>query len=351
MQNKIPAANRSLLSGLGTKILAGLNALAVTLGITQITPESFAALLTAFTDALSAYNAARSSRQSAYDLYHSNETDLTNWLKIVRNVLAGRFGDYWNTMWAQAGFVQPSTAIPDRLQSRVALAQKLVKFFTDNPSYEVASMNVTAAKGTVLRGAFVSAQNALQTANVTQRTAGGALRTAQAALVANMRALLSILRATLSKSDPRWEAFGFNIPATKSTPAKPTGLSATEVGSQVLLQCDPTALATRFRFRRKVAGVDTKYKLIASSPTPMATVDNVAAGLTVSYTVTAVNGDSQSVPSDPLVVVSSLAAETTAAPAAIPPQAAPLTGVVSDGNGNGNANGDANGSYSLNRIT
>lgn len=88
--------------GLAVKMLAGLIALGTILGITQITPVSFGALLDAFQAALGVYNTARSSRQSVYNLFHSKETDLNDWLKVVRSVLAGRFGDHWNTMWAQA---------------------------------------------------------------------------------------------------------------------------------------------------------------------------------------------------------------------------------------------------------
>jgi hypothetical protein len=45
--NKLPE-NPGLLSGLGEKMKAGLNALGVALGITQITAASFGALLDAF---------------------------------------------------------------------------------------------------------------------------------------------------------------------------------------------------------------------------------------------------------------------------------------------------------------
>ena len=216
--NKLPD-NRGLLSGLGVKMLAGLNSLGSILGITQITPKSFGALLDAFNGALNGYNTGRSSRQSTYDLFHSAVDGLTDWLGVAQKVLMGHFGDHWNTMWAQAGFVQPSIAIPRRLQDRITLALKLVQFFTNNPSYEVESMDVTAAKGTSLRNAVIKAQNPLQTATVDLKTAQGVLNTAQQALVDNMRFLIRILSGTLAKDDPRWEAFGLNIPAMNTTPA------------------------------------------------------------------------------------------------------------------------------------
>lgn len=65
-------------------------------------------------------------------------------------MLASRFGTRWNTSWAQAGFIDATTAIPATTPARITLAQRLVNFFTKNPSYEVASMGLTAAAGTAL---------------------------------------------------------------------------------------------------------------------------------------------------------------------------------------------------------
>ena len=315
-------------------MLAGLNALGALLGITQITPASFEAELDAFTDALDVYNAKRSSRQSAYNLFHTNETALSDWLSEVRNVLMARFGERWNTMWAQAGFVQPSIAIPRRIQDRIALAQRLVAFFTANPSYEVSSMDVTAAYGTTVRTAVINAQGPLQTANVALKTAADTLRDAQQTLVDSMRYVIKILSGALGKDDPRWEAFGLNIPGTNTTPAAPTGLRATIMGSQVLLECDPTAYATRYRFRRKILGLETSYKLVASSLTPMAVLEGVAAGLTMEIIAQAVNGGSQSVASDPITVTTPVT-EVKPEPASADAEMAPLAAIMPNGNGTG----------------
>ncbi len=85
-QNTIPK-DRGQISGLGEKMKTGLAALGVALGITQITVTSFGALLTAFNAALGVYNSARSSRQAAFNVFHSKEADLANWLKVVRGIL------------------------------------------------------------------------------------------------------------------------------------------------------------------------------------------------------------------------------------------------------------------------
>ena len=307
-QKPIPE-NRGQLSGLGTKMLAGLKALGVPLGITQITEAGFKAILDAFTRALSLYNQARSNQQTAYNLYHAKMADLDSWLTVVRGILVGDFGNRWNTMWAQAGFVQSSTAIPVRLQDRIALVLQLAQFFTDNPSYEVSEKDVTGAQATLLRKAVVDAQDDLQTKEVALETASGSLNTAQEALVKEMRMLIGILSKLLGKNDPRWEGFGLNRPGMKTTPAAPTGLHATFIGSSILLENDPTANADRYRYRRKILGVDSQYKLVGSSRTPMTMLEGVAAGLTMEFIAQAVAGNSQSVASEPITVTMPVAAQ------------------------------------------
>ena len=128
-------------------MLAELTSLGATLGITQITPAALDAALTAFIGTDGAYNAARSARQTASDAFHTAEDALAAWLGVMRNVLAARFGNRWSTQWAQAGFVNNTTAIPTRIEDRLALALLPTGFFTANPSYEVATMGVTAAHG------------------------------------------------------------------------------------------------------------------------------------------------------------------------------------------------------------
>jgi hypothetical protein len=74
-QNPIPE-NRGQLSGLGDKMKAGLTALGVSLGITQITAASFGALLNAFKAAYGTYNSKRSSERAAYNTFHGKDGDM-----------------------------------------------------------------------------------------------------------------------------------------------------------------------------------------------------------------------------------------------------------------------------------
>lgn len=149
-QNQIPQ-DRGQIGGLGVKMHGGLVLLGDDLGITQVTAVSFKSQLDAFLGALGTYNTKRSSRQTAFDLFHAKEIVMTDWISKVRNSLMSPFGEHWNTMWAQVGFVQPSIGIPRRIQDRITLAKKVADFLSANPGYEVASQGITAAQGAIVR--------------------------------------------------------------------------------------------------------------------------------------------------------------------------------------------------------
>ena len=102
--------------------------------------------------------------------------------------------------------------------------------------------------------------------------------------------LIGILKGILSPTDPRWETFGLNIPATPTTPGIPQNVILTQSGSNVLAQWDAVALATRYRVRMMIVGVDTKYRLVASGTEPMALISDLLPGAQINVIVQAVNG-------------------------------------------------------------
>lgn len=75
---------------------------------------------------------------------------LYDWLVGARAVLTLQLGDQWSAAWAEAGFVSPSTVVPQLLEGRIALGRSLAIYFTDHPSSERPNDDVTAAKATEL---------------------------------------------------------------------------------------------------------------------------------------------------------------------------------------------------------
>ena len=248
----------------------------------------------------------------------------------MSNTLASRFGTRWSTAWAQAGFVNHSTGVPAKVEERLGLLSALVKFFKKNPGFEVPSMEQTAAFGTVLQTVALGKQEGVTAAEVATKTIGDDWTKAHEMLTGAMRALIKNLEGKLSKNDPRWLEFGLNLPGASATPGRPVNVTVhlDETGALVP-QCEALALAGRYRWRMRIVGVQEKYKLVASTPEPMASIGGVAAGQTVEIIV-------QGVASEPVtftVPVVTAAGYRNLAKT----EEAPAAGESAHGNGNGQA--------------
>ena len=116
-------------------------------------------------------------------------------------------------------------------------------------------MKLTAAEGTTLRNAALTAQGVVTTATVSLNTIGDAWTRAYEKLTGVMRELIKNLEGKLGKDDPRWLAFGLNMPGTSVTPGRPLNVTAQvdETGA-VVVQCGGVSLATRYRWRTRIAG-------------------------------------------------------------------------------------------------
>ena len=151
-----------------------------------------------------------------------------------------------------------------------------------------------------------------------------------------MRSLIKNLEGKLARNDPRWKAFGLNMPATSSTPGQPVNVAAhTDDTGAIVVQCDAVALALRYRWRMLVVGVQTDYQLAASTTEPLASIGGVAAGRTVQILVQAVNGSQQGVASEP-VVFTLPPAKAAGFRNLATTEEAPAAGEHSNGLGNGN---------------
>lgn len=139
---------------------------------------------------------------------------------------------------------------------------------------------------------------------VHQNTVGQTRRTAYDALVKGMRSLIADLGEVLANDDPRWLVFGFQMPATISTPGRPGTIAvSTDATGSLVLQCPPVPLATRYRWRTRLVGLQTDYLLAASTTQPLAVIPGVPPGQAVEIIVQAVNGNLQGVPSDPVLFI------------------------------------------------
>jgi hypothetical protein len=340
MSQKAIAKTAKAIAVAAAKMATGIDQVGASIPVTAITAAVMRSNRTAFNTAETDFNAGRKGVSDAYEIFHEAEGALTAWLGTTRSVFAGSFGQRWSTQWAAAGFVNHSTRVPPLLPDRIALANVLAEFLAANPSYQVASLNVTAEYGDAVYQSAMTGQNGVETAEHALVDLDTARGTARTTVVGGMRALIKNLEGTLAGNDPRWLNFGLSMPATRVTPAKPTGLALSlSDADSIQATCDAMPLATRYRWRMRTVGPGYTFQLVASTTEPLALISPVPMGTMVEIIVQAVNEGLQSVASD-AVAITIPAAEADAPKAATVPsveaELAPLLAIAPKRNGNGN---------------
>ncbi|MEO6872861.1 MAG: hypothetical protein ABI233_11660 [Chthoniobacterales bacterium] len=338
MTTKMPV-NPAQAINLGVDMSSGLGLYATELDITKPTATQLDDGVVALTQTDGLYHLARTTKQTVSDAYQLTLPPLNDFLSAARGLFTTFFTPRWNAQWAQAGFITPSTAVPRRASSQLALTLRIATFLAAHPTYENSKSKVTAVQGHAVRMAAVTGRNNLATALIDLRGKATANETAFQALYDLEFSLLKTLEGTLAGDDPRWLAFGLKMPATKTTPGQPQNVRAMlgERG-EVLVQCDPTPLAKRFRCRILIVGVQMTYQLAWSGKEPMGAIKSVQPGVTLQIIMQAVNGGNQGVASDPILFTVPLPGMTLAKALPAPPVAEhkPL---MPSGNGNGNGIG------------
>ena len=335
-QNPIPTGAKAT-SNLAGKMASGINKEGASVPVTVITQAQMLANRTAYNTAETTFNNNRKELKDAYTTFHTAENALTKWLGTSRSVLTTSFGQRWSADWAAAGYVNNSTAVPSQIDQRIGLANSLVEFLTEDPSYEVADLDFTAAYGLGVYTAAVAGQTDVARTEQNLRDSDIVRAEARTTLVRGMRGLIKNLEARLLPNDPRWLAFGLQMPATHTTPAKPQGLTLTLLdGNVIQATCAATALARRYRWRMRQVGPGYTFELVASTTEPVAFISPVPAGVMVEIIVQAVNENLQSVASDPvyLEIPATPVAEAEKAAEALTPAAPALPAT------NGSRNGD-----------
>jgi hypothetical protein len=165
--------------------------------------------------------------------------------RLAISLLKPALGNEWNTKWKEAGFAQPSLAVP---RQPVALLTALRGYFATHPAFQNAPANITAAQAQALAEAIDAAILAVGTG----RAAKVSAKRARDAAFQRLRKRLSSLRAELeqllSKEDGRWEKFGFRRPAEGRMPAPVAEVTATPASPTTVLVTWPAAsLAEKYR--------------------------------------------------------------------------------------------------------
>jgi hypothetical protein len=140
---------------------------------------------------------------------------LTAWLAKARLVVMLARGAKWSERWIETGFTYRGANIPKRIESRIALARRLVSFLALHPDFGVPFANVTAARGRAIYERMTQTRDALDVAttdcmmNKRQRVA------AERFLRRTMRQVIRMLGSVIDGADPRWLEFGLSQPQSR----------------------------------------------------------------------------------------------------------------------------------------
>jgi len=207
----------------------------------------------------------------------------------ARDSLKPIFGTQYSQAFDVTGLVG-SIEIPVGVDDLIVLMNTMALFFTANPTLEVAVRNITAVHLQAMGDALAAAQAAVITEEATVGQLVMTRDAAFAALVKRMRGVIDECNQVLDPLDPRWKAFGLNMPGAEETPDKVDGLQATLVGpTTAALKWNAPARAGYFHVFQRIHGVDTELVSVATVDDPDCTLESLPASTTIDFAISALN--------------------------------------------------------------
>src|ERR1039458_9766408 len=290
----------------------GANKYGAAIGLKQNTEPSIRTDLTALIGVppavpglKSLWNAAKANKTAKTAALRTAESNGRALAMTCIGALKPVLGQQWNSAWNAAGFTGGSIAVPTHPQ---ALLLQLRGYYANNPAREVEDINgiaCTAAACQAASDAIVAASKASNQSNTDAGDAQAALQDGIANGRARASGLLAELGQLLDDNDPRWLAFGFDLPGHPSSPDVPQNLIVTPgvAGSQTLfVHCDDARRANGYRFTVTNAADNSELAELLTQDAE-ATFDSLPAGAKVNVVVTARNATGESQPSASVAAV------------------------------------------------
>jgi len=290
--------NADVLRALADRMADGCHTHEATIGILQNTEAAIRAAITALSGAETTAGFKKTELANAYTALETADEAGTACINNCKLRLRQVLGERWNSGWEPTGFPDQSTGVPNTQDKRFTLLDALKNYFTAVPTSENAGMGATAA---LCDAAWIALSNARQTVGnceAAQTTAFEARATATDALRKRVRGLINELETLIATDDPRWEAFGLNIPANPTAPESVASVSAAPLGGgRVEVSYAYATRATRYKIESFVVGVDTEWQSKASAKDLEVILKGYTAGQQVKLRVIATNDGGDASPS------------------------------------------------------
>ena len=253
----------------------------------------------------SLWNTAKANKVAATAAYRSAQSNGRALAMTCINSLKPVLGNQWNSAWNAAGFIGGSLAVPTNPLPKL---QQLRGYYEKNPKQEVANMNGVACTAAACEAAAQAISTAESASNQSNTDAGTAQANYQAGITtARNRAsgLLGELTQQLDANDPRWLAFGFEMPGHPSGPDVPANLVVAPgvAGSHALfIQWDDARRADGYRVvvSDTVTGTEVTEQLTQDAEV---SIGDLPVGTKVNVVVSARNATGESQATDPVTVV------------------------------------------------
>ncbi len=243
------------------------------------------------------WNTAKANKTAQTAALRTVESNGRSLLMTCLGTLKSVFGQKWNSQWNAVGFTDNSLEVPDHPLVKL---QQLRAFYAANPAREVANVNGTACTAVACEAAAQAISDAQTVSHQSNVDAGKAKAALEAGLAAGRNRLSGLrdeLNQLLADDDPRWLAFGFELPGKSRAPDVPQHLVATPgaAGSHsIFYDWDNARRADNYRIVIKDADGNVLVNELVNESEYMA--DDLPVGTTVTATVTGHNatGESQS---------------------------------------------------------
>ena len=283
---------------LGEDMADGCHTHEVAIGLKQNKEADLRAALTATITAQGTFKAAQTAKTALSAAVTVADSNAKSFIGSTRRVLINYLGDGWSQTWEASGFPNQSTGVPGTQPERQALLQSLSNYFTANPAQANVPLNITAAQALTLFTALSTARSNAADGN----TLGGQKKNlrdaAEKTLRIRMSGLVNELGQLLDDNDPRWLAFGLNMPGATNLPDQADSLVLTAGGVGVVLSdWSDASRATRYRIFKQVMTVDADFVHVTNVTDSDYTFTGLPSGKTVRVKIIAANDAGEAQPS------------------------------------------------------
>jgi hypothetical protein len=300
MENRLPQKRATLFSQ-AESMAAGCAEHETSVQLAQNKETNILSDLDAAAASENIFQAARSAKLDAVKDQRTADKSARAFIVTARDVLKPHLGTSWSQLWAEAGFVNNSLAVPKAQANCIALLIKLKSYFAAHPAHEVAQMGATAAAAENHHATLSAARASVNACRAEVGEKKAARSAATKRLRKRMRGLIAELKQLLPGDDARWAAFGLNRPAARPVPAPPRQLRVAGAGrSHLLASWQAPAHAQRFRIFKQIVGVDADFVLAATVTDTSVNLNTFASGTVVRVRLTAVNDAGESGPCAPV---------------------------------------------------